>query len=455
MAEEGGAQGLLANIDRRLLLAGSVGVVLAIILLFFLFRGCSGRVGGRGFSTIYSNLDLKEAAEIVTKLKELAIPYQIKDEGQAIAVAKDKADQARLGLAEEGLPRGGSVGWEIFDESRLGATDFDRRIQLIRAISGELGRTIRSLVAIEDARVQIVIPEQRLFETTKVPVTASVLLKMHPGSHITLSQVNGIVHLVASSVENLQPENVTVVSNEGHILAPRSVATKTLPAIPVEEETSVEEKGAAATQPEEKMVAVKISPEASQAPATPSPEELLLQARKEKSEELTARAKSALSDLFPANTASAHIAVELSAGQVEGAWVIQGLRGTILIDQVYALSDDLKKSAFERVAASIGYDRARGDRLELWRVPDLAATLGKGSKAKQWPANPWVYVIFLVTVLGGFIYFIWFRSRKGADEIPRVAAEPLPESMVDQVRSLATQNPRAIATLIERWLTEG
>jgi flagellar M-ring protein FliF len=137
---------------RRMLLLGGVSVVVIFAVLFFLFRGCAPAVRGPNYTVIYSNLELKDAANAIARLKELAIPYEIREEGRAIAVPKDKADQARLGLAEENLPAGGVVGWEIFDEARLGATDFDRRIQLIRAISGELSRTIRRIQAVEDAR---------------------------------------------------------------------------------------------------------------------------------------------------------------------------------------------------------------------------------------------------------------------------------------------------------------
>jgi flagellar M-ring protein FliF len=172
-------------------------------------------------------LDLKDAALVITRLKDLKIPYQIKDNGHAIAVPKAKADEARLGLAAKNLPGGGTVGWEIFDQSKLGATDFDRRIQFVRAISGELARTINRINVIEDARVQIVIPETKLFEVSTAPVTASVLLKMKAGESLTRNQVNWIVRLVAGSVENLKPQNVTIIDTNGNILsgtAYRSVA---------------------------------------------------------------------------------------------------------------------------------------------------------------------------------------------------------------------------------------
>ncbi|MBU1867444.1 MAG: flagellar M-ring protein FliF, partial [Candidatus Margulisbacteria bacterium] len=146
---------------RRMLLVGGVVLVVIFSAIFLFIRGCSTSDFNRnpGYSVIYSNLDLKDAANVVARLKELKIPYNIREGGKAIAVPKDKMDEARLGLAEKNLPIGGSVGWEIFDETKMGATDFDRRIQLIRAISGELARTIKRIEGIEDVRVQVVIPE--------------------------------------------------------------------------------------------------------------------------------------------------------------------------------------------------------------------------------------------------------------------------------------------------------
>lgn len=207
-------------ISNRLLLI-AVGVVVLAIIIFFAWsmRGCVPGVKESGYQVIYSNMDLKDAAEVVTRLKELKIPYELREKGTAIAVPKDRVDDARLGLAEKNLPMGGVVGWEIFNETRMGTTDFDRRIQLIRAISGELSRTIRRIQGVEDARVQIVIPETRLFEVTQTPATAAVLLKLSPGFKIKREQINGIIHLVASSVENLKPENVTVVDESGNILS--------------------------------------------------------------------------------------------------------------------------------------------------------------------------------------------------------------------------------------------
>ncbi|MFC1540722.1 flagellar basal-body MS-ring/collar protein FliF, partial [Candidatus Margulisiibacteriota bacterium] len=310
---------------RRLLLLGGVGVVIVFAVLFFFFRGCAPAVrGGGGQTVIYSNLDLKDAANVIGRLKELAIPYEIRDEGRAIAVPKDKADQARLGLAEENLPAGGVVGWEIFDESRLGATDFDRRIQLIRAISGELSRTIRRIQAVEDARVQIVLPETRLFAETVAPVTASVMLRLKPGADLSFAKIKGIVHLVASSVENLQPENVTVVDSTGRILTskavpiPTGVVTAPRELLPPPIEITVLPTPEALTvttttiPPAPKKA--EVTPEAKAVSRPLSPEEkilLMVQAKKELETDLSGKAQEILNRFYPPNSAIVRVNIDL------------------------------------------------------------------------------------------------------------------------------------------------
>ncbi len=226
----GEASGLFSLNNRRILLVAVFIVVFS--LLFFSIRSCGARDPYSDYVVIYSNLDLRDAANVVSFLKGAKIPYQIKEGGRSLAVPRDRADEAKLSLAEKNLPAGGSVGWEIFDESKLGTTDFDRRVQFARAISGELARTIIRIEAIDDARVQIVIPQTQLFEVTKVPVTASVLLQLKPGRSLTREQVNGIVRLVASSVENLRPENVTIIDVFGNMLTNvENGSLQTLPAV--------------------------------------------------------------------------------------------------------------------------------------------------------------------------------------------------------------------------------
>jgi flagellar M-ring protein FliF len=168
---------------------------------------------------LFTRLRPSDAAEVIAVLKERNIQYRLEADGTAILVPEDQVYETRLGLTSQGLPRGGVVGFEIFQESQLGATEFDRRLRYNWALQGELTRTIRELEEVEDARVHIVLPERSPFFTQESLASASVLLVLRPGARLTASQVRGIAHLVARSVEGLTPEQVTILDSNGNILS--------------------------------------------------------------------------------------------------------------------------------------------------------------------------------------------------------------------------------------------
>jgi flagellar M-ring protein FliF len=162
---------------------------------------------------------------MVAKLKEKKVPFQLSAGGSSILVNKEQVYDTRLSLAAEGLPKGGGVGFEVFDRTNLGATDFVQKLNYQRALQGELSRTIRQIKEIEHARVHIVTPKESLFVEDQKRPTASVLIKTRSGMRLEASQVEGIVHLVASAVEGLDSGNITVVDTSGKILFKRSDAT--------------------------------------------------------------------------------------------------------------------------------------------------------------------------------------------------------------------------------------
>ncbi len=171
------------------------------------------------YSVAYSGLSEADAAQIVQKLDENSIPYQLKSSG-TIEVPSDQVYSTRLLMAREGLPETSTVGYELFSgSSMLGMTEFSQKVNYQRAIEGELERTIGSLDAVRAVRVHLVIPEKSLLTTEQSLTTASVTIQVNPGSKLDDSQVRAITHLVASSVEDLKPENVVVVDSEGNLLA--------------------------------------------------------------------------------------------------------------------------------------------------------------------------------------------------------------------------------------------
>lgn len=175
--------------------------------------------GSPEYLPLYSQLSAEDAGEVVARLKEQKIPYKLSHDGATIQIPREKVYDVRLELASQGLPRGSGVGFEVFDNTKLGMTEFVQNINYQRALQGELSRTINGLAEVESSRVHIVIPPRSLFIEEEEPATASVILKIHHGRWLSDDQVKGVVHLISSSVPRLAPENVTVVDQKGQLLA--------------------------------------------------------------------------------------------------------------------------------------------------------------------------------------------------------------------------------------------
>ena len=169
---------------------------------------------------LYGDLDPKDAGQIVARLETMTIPYELRAGGTQIFVPTDKVLRLRMAMAEAGLPNGGSVGFEVFDRSdNLGSTRTMQNINMLRALAGELERTIKSLSQINAARVHLVIPKRDLFARDKQQSSASIILGMIGGNRLSKAQVSAIRHLVASAVPGLKPNRVSVVDNRGNLLA--------------------------------------------------------------------------------------------------------------------------------------------------------------------------------------------------------------------------------------------
>jgi flagellar M-ring protein FliF len=170
------------------------------------------------YAVAFSGLSETDAGGIVDLLTQQAIPYQIRGSG-TILVPSDQVYEVRLAMANAGLPKGGSVGFELFSGNLLGMTEFTQRVNYQRALEGELERTIGSLDPVEAVRVHIVTPEKALLSSDQAPTTASVTIQQKPSTGLDAAQVRAITFLVANAVEGLNPENVTVVDTEGNLLA--------------------------------------------------------------------------------------------------------------------------------------------------------------------------------------------------------------------------------------------
>jgi len=186
------------------------------------------------FQMAYANVAPEDAAQIVEKLKEQKIAYRVFANGTGIMVPADKVYEVRLSMAGSGIPRGGTVGFEIFDETKFGISQFVQKLNYQRALQGELARTIKQFREVVDARVMIVMPKESVFVEETKPPSASVLLKTR--SRLSQDKVAAVVHLVSSAVEDLTPNRVTVVDSTGKVLsagvpeeqAPENMASKQL-----------------------------------------------------------------------------------------------------------------------------------------------------------------------------------------------------------------------------------
>lgn len=196
----------------------ALGLSAAGLIGFFLYL--LFRVAEPAHALLYAGLDLRDGAEIVGRLETLGVPYRLQADGGTILVPADRALRLRMTLAEEGLPRGGSVGYEIFDQtSAFGTTNLLADINLRRALEGELARTIASLADVRAARVHLVLPKRELFRRESVQPSASVTLHLAGGRRLDRRQVSAIQHLTASAVPGLGPEAVTLVDGQGTLLA--------------------------------------------------------------------------------------------------------------------------------------------------------------------------------------------------------------------------------------------
>jgi flagellar M-ring protein FliF len=195
----------------------SLGAIGFALIAFFVF--VVARMTSPGYGLLYSGLDPADSSAIVQRLDTQNIPYQLKADGAEILVPQDQVTKLRLSLAGEGIPSGGSIGYEIFDRAdALGTTNFVQQINQIRALEGELARTIRSLKQVKSARVHLVMPKRELFSRDQAEPTASVVLILQ-GSTLDKEQVSAIQHLVASSIPGMKANNVSVIDNKGNLLA--------------------------------------------------------------------------------------------------------------------------------------------------------------------------------------------------------------------------------------------
>ena len=210
---------LIENLRRlgpvRLILLGGVGIGLGAFLFFFVTRLTAPPMG-----LLYSDLSPADSGQIVGRLETLGVPYELRSGGTQVLVPEDRALRLRMVFAEQGVPRGGSVGYEVFDRSdAIGASNFVQNLNHVRALEGELARTIGTLSPVQMARVHLVIPRREVFSRDRQEATASVVLKLRSALGLERSQIQAIQHLVAAAVPGMKPGRISIIDDRGNLLA--------------------------------------------------------------------------------------------------------------------------------------------------------------------------------------------------------------------------------------------
>lgn len=197
------------------LFSAMAGILITLSIIFYFILKPT-------YVPLYSDLEPKDAGEIVKKLEDMKIPYELRDSGKTIMVDPKYKYKTRLELAQEGLPKGSAEGFsEIFDKTKLGTTDWERQVQYNQALQGELTRTIEEMPEVEKARIHIVQPERKSFidvENNYTP-SAAVFLKLKAGENLEKDGIWGIINLISHSVKGLDPENVTIIDEHGRVLS--------------------------------------------------------------------------------------------------------------------------------------------------------------------------------------------------------------------------------------------
>jgi flagellar M-ring protein FliF len=196
-----------------------MGLAAAVVLVGIVFPMLIRWHRESDFKPLFTGMAPDDAGAIVAKLKETGTAYRLAENGTSVLVPSEKVDEVRLELAGAGLPKTGRIGFELFDKTNISLTDFGERVNYRRAVEGELEKTIKSINAIEDARVHVTFPKDSVFLDSREAAKASVLVHVRPGVRLEPQNVVAIANLVASAVENLSPDAVSVVDMQGNLLS--------------------------------------------------------------------------------------------------------------------------------------------------------------------------------------------------------------------------------------------
>lgn len=415
------------------------------------------------YETLFDKVDGQNTASILKELSFADIYFKTTQNGQnyMIEVDEDQIEEARNLLAIKQLPSTVAKGYELLDDAQtLGVTEFDKRIRFLRALSGELEKAIIQFNLIEDAKVQIVLPEQRLFAVTQPPVTASILIRKAYGVVLTDEVVFSIIQLVSNAVENLQQENVSVIDTEGIVLSEGIFERMAAKRLGLEEEEVLED-------PKE---------EAKGQPVIPNFVRIKewFDIKWEFEKMLVQRTTKQLLGILPLG--SFKVAITSDIGAIENGEIAEIKRLTISVvvdnqnDEI-VLDSDTKQQVFATVAGATGYVRGR-DTIQLSRADfrmlseedreALERLAGLNTVWIKW-ALQGLAALAGIGVLFYLVRFIRRRLKAKSEDIidseretdfTDLQEELEGEKNVERLKQMSNTNPELIAKVMENWLNE-
>lgn len=479
------------------------GVLAAALLALVWFVSAYG--GGGRYEVLFSRLMPTDAAEVIAVLEERNVPYRLADNGREIWAPTDQVTRLRLDLAGLGLPRGGTVGFEKFDQTRLGMTDFDRQVWYLVALQGEIARTLQGFDQVRDARVHLTLPQPRLFSADRAEPTASVVLDLYPGATMGPTQVRAISHLLERSVEGLRPENISIIDQRGEVLSDmltRESGLLSSDTVRMQLQIRRELERDLASSLERALEAVygagrvvarvsaeinfDLIEEESERFGIPEGSRTPLIRSQQLEEERFSGAGSAPPGGVPgvdANIPGYPGFESLGESELERRFEttnfemdrlltlrraapgsIERLSVAVWIDREL---DDAQRSRLEQsVAATLGLVRERGDVVAVESVPFEAAAALAPVEAlpASWTAQIGWWIVLAVVLIAGAGALIWLWRQRTAPE-PEPEAPMAPEdfmtpeelerqAMRDRVMEMARRRPQDMAQLLKSWLAE-
>lgn len=448
-----------------------------------------------GYVTLFSGLELSESGMIVEKLREGNEQFKIVNGGSTIQVPKKRVYELRMVYAKMGLPKTGGIGYEIFDKTNLGMTDFVQKLNYKRALEGELSRTIEQLQEIEKARVHIVIPKETIFIRKQKEATASIVLKLRPGVRLSEGQIKGVANLIAFSIEGLERRNISIIDTDGNVLSDAFGDTE------IAERTSNQMQ---LTNKIEKTYAkkaqdildgilgvgkayVKTTVELDFEQVTKTDEVFDPESKVVRSEERSENAANgAPSGNEKGESSITNYEINKSISHIIGTvGAIKNLSVSVVVDGIYGKDKEGEATYTARTAEellkieslikrAVGFDGTRGDQLVVSNIKFDRQFLNNEIEAMEAESRREMIIelakgLMILLIIIAFIFFLRSLAKNiidalnppvpsfvgiGEDEDEEAAEEEVARSneIITKIEMLAKQDTKAVASLIKTWL---